>query len=158
MGRIVLSEYGRASYAEYFSPRRKLARSGKEVEGARAMLEGRLAKRPSENAGLAEGSKPLERGVSCHQGSGNGRMNSSPAVTSLVTPDGLVHTTRHCSGRIVKNTSTILPGSIWPCNRSRTPNSEISIVDEFSLRTPLPVLVDIGACNVIVTRLACRRS
>jgi hypothetical protein len=122
------------------------------------MLEGRLAKRPSENAGLAEGSKPMERAVLRRHGWGSGRMNSSPAVTSLVTPDGLVHTTRHCSGRLVKNTSTILPGSIWPCNRSRTPNSEISIVDEFALRTPLPVLVDIGACNVIVTRLARRRS
>ena len=96
----------------------------------------------------------LEGGVLQRHRTGNGLMNSSPAINSSVAPSGLVHTTRHRSGRLVKKTSTIWPGTIWPRNRSRTPDSEISIVDESSMRPPLlPELVAIGACVVNVMRL-----
>ena len=99
------------------------------------------------------GSKPLEGGVLRRRGSGNGQMNSSPAIKSLLTLAGLVHTTRHRSGRLLKKTSTIWPGTIWPRNRSRTPNPERSIVDESLMRPPLPEPVDNGALVVNVTRL-----
>jgi hypothetical protein len=91
------------------------------------------------------------------RGSGNGPMNSSPAINSLVAP-GLVHTTRHRSGRLVRKTSTIWPGTIWPRNRSRTPESDILIVDESSMRPPPPEPVANGACNVNVTRLPRRNA
>ena len=55
----IIETYFWAYYAEYFSTWRDLARSGKEVEGTRVMLEGRLAKRPAEKAGLAKSSNPL---------------------------------------------------------------------------------------------------
>ena len=101
-------------------------------------------------------SKPLEEGVWRLRGSGNGQMNSSPAINSLLILVGLVHTTRQRSDRLLKKTSTIWPGTIWPRNRSRTPHPERSSVDESLMRPPLPEPVNNGALMVSGTRLTRR--
>ncbi len=103
------------------------------------------------------GSKPLEAGISLRRGSGSGQINSSPAMSSLLTPADFVQTTRHFSGRLFKKTSTIWPGWIWPRNRSRTPDSERSIVDASSMRSPMPEPVAKAARVENTTRLPRRK-
>jgi hypothetical protein len=88
--------------------------------------------------------------------SGKGRRNWSPAMRSLFSGDGPTQTTRHCSGRWLRNSSTSWSGSISAPNRTRTPDSERSIVDEFSITPPLPETVLSVTRITKGTRLLCR--
>ena len=85
-------------------------------------------------------------------------MNSSPAITSFLTPAGLVQMTLQGSGRLFKKTSTTCPGEITPLTRTLTPDSERSSIDTFSTKPSLPGPVANRARIVKVTRLSRRTS